>query len=201
MVHAASIPYLATSFTEALVRENGLDVRGFSTWFFYPGMEFGARETWWGDRKKRTRPHEGIDLCFYRGAEDVIFSLECGVRIPVLYDGTVVNIIDDFIGKTIIMQHSFPYAEEGMFLTLYGHTRPAEGLDTGESVKAGDVVATLAAAAGPRGPLAHLHLTLAWTSELIPCDVLNWAMIGDPDIFHLADPLKVIGASGTENVL
>ena len=49
-----------------------------------------------------------------------------------MYDGIVVKIIDDFIGKTIIMKHSFPEIGEGTFLTLYGHTMPSKGSCDGQ---------------------------------------------------------------------
>jgi murein DD-endopeptidase MepM/ murein hydrolase activator NlpD len=192
MENSDAIPFPKTTFTDVFVRENNLDKQGFAAWVLYPGMEFGAQETWWGDRGKRARPHEGIDLCFYRGVTDNISHIDERAKIPAMYDGVVLKTIDDFIGKTIIMKHSFLDMGEGTFLTLYGHTNPEQGLEAGQSVKSGEVIATLAAAGGPRAPLPHLHLTLAWSPEPIPYDMLDWTTIGNPDIVRLVDPWPVI---------
>ena len=190
MDNTDTILFPRSSFTDVFVRENGLDKQGFRAWVLYSGMEFGAQDTWWGDKGTRARPHEGIDLCFYRGVADNVFRIDEKAKIPAMYDGIVVKIIDDFIGKTIIMKHSFSEIGEGTFLTLYGHTKPGESLKTGRSVKAGEIIATLATPRGSKAPLPHLHLTLAWSPEPVPSDILDWTTIGNPDIVRLVDPLK-----------
>jgi murein DD-endopeptidase MepM/ murein hydrolase activator NlpD len=145
MDNTDTISFPKSPFTDVFVRENNLDRRGFTAWFFYPGMEFGAQGVWWGNRGIRTRPHEGIDFCFYRGASDSILHIDDRAKIPAMYDGIVARIIGDFLGKTIILKHTFPDVSTGTFLTIYGHTNPGEGLEAGQSVKADEVIATLAA--------------------------------------------------------
>jgi len=142
---------------------------------------------------KRARPHEGIDLCFYRGVADNIFQIDERATVPAMYDGIVVKIIDDFIGKTIIMKHSFPDIDEGIFLTLYGHTVPAKDLAMGKSMKADEIIATLAPFKGLTAPVPHLHLTLARSPGSIFLDTLDWTNIGNPDIVHLIDPSQIVG--------
>jgi murein DD-endopeptidase MepM/ murein hydrolase activator NlpD len=195
MDNTDTISFPKSPFTDVFIRENCLDDRGFTAWFFYPGMEFGAWGTWWGDRGKRTRPHEGIDLCFYRGTANSISHIDDRVKIPAIYDGVVVKITGDFLGKTIILKHTFSNVSGGIFLTIYGHTNPREGFEAGQRVKAGEIMATLAATGGSKAPLPHLHLTLAWSTEPIPYDILDWTTIGNPDIVQLTDPLQVIGVS------
>jgi murein DD-endopeptidase MepM/ murein hydrolase activator NlpD len=187
-----TIYFPKSSFTEVFVRENSLDKQGFSTWFFYPGMEFGAQETWWGDRGKRARPHEGVDLLFYRGTNDNVFSFGAGARIPVMYDGVVVKVIEDFLGKTVIIEHRFPTTGEDVFLTLYGHTSPVDEIVTGQDVKAGEIIATLALSWRAKAPIPHLHLSLAWGRKSIPYDILDWTTICYPDTVSLIDPRPVI---------
>jgi murein DD-endopeptidase MepM/ murein hydrolase activator NlpD len=196
MDNTGTISFPKSSFTEVLIRENILDKQGFSAWFFYPGMGFGAQDAWWGAKSKRTRPHEGIDLCFYRGTADNIFHIDERTKIPAMYDGIVVKIIDDFIGKTIIMKHLFPEIGEGTFLTLYGHTNPKKGLAAGQIVNAGEIIATVATPCRSKGLIPHLHLTLAWSPDPIPPDTLDWTTIGNSDLVRLIDPLHVIGLSG-----
>jgi murein DD-endopeptidase MepM/ murein hydrolase activator NlpD len=194
MDNTNTVSFPKSAFTNVLVRENNLDRQGFVAWFLYPGMECGAHETWWGAKVERTRPHEGVDLCFYRGVADNIFHIDNRTKIPAMYDGTVVKIIGDFIGKTIIMKPSFPDIGKGTFLTIYGHTDPVEGLEAGQSVKAGEIITTLAAPPESKALLPHLHLTLAWTPEPIPYSMLDWTTIGNPDVVRLIDPLRVIDA-------
>ena len=52
MDNTDTISFPKSPFTDVFVRENSLDKQGFSAWFFYPGMEFGAQDTWWGAKVK-----------------------------------------------------------------------------------------------------------------------------------------------------
>ena len=110
-----------------------------------------------------------------------------------MYDGIVVKIMDDFLGKTIIIEHSFPDIGKETFLTIYGHINPKKSLEVGQSVKVGDIIATLAATGGPKATMPHLHLTLAWNPEPVPYDTLDWTTIGNTGVVCLIDPLRVIG--------
>ncbi|MBW1780941.1 MAG: hypothetical protein JRL30_09405, partial [Deltaproteobacteria bacterium] len=94
-----------TRFTEILIRENGLNEPGFKEWIFHPGMLFHATGKWWGDKALRHRPHEGLDLLLYRDQQDKIVSLDKKTRIPVMFDGVVVSIIHDFLGRSVIVEH------------------------------------------------------------------------------------------------
>ncbi len=182
-------------FSEIFSEVNGLNRYGFTTWVFYPGMEFGAQNAWWGGQTKRARPHEGVDLRFYRGIDNEVFAIDEGTKIPVMYSGVIVKIIGDFLGKTIIIEHRFPDNGENIFLTLYGHTSPVEGLGAGRVVKTGEIIATLAASKGVNSPAHHLHLSLAWSHKPVLYSMLDWTTINDPDVVRLVDPRPVIGAS------
>ena len=94
-----------TRFTEFLIRKNALDKGGFKGWVFCPGMLFNSTDKWWGDQGKRDKPHEGLDLCLYKDREDKILRLGEKAKVPVIYDGIVVRIVDDFLGKSVIIEH------------------------------------------------------------------------------------------------
>jgi len=158
-------------------------------------MEHGARNTWWGEKRTRTRPHEGIDLRFYHGVDGKIFSIDDKTKIPAMYDGIIAKIMADFLGKTIIMEHSFPDVGQGIFLTLCGHTTPAINFEIGQSVKEGDTLATLSLSKRLKAPPPHLHLTLAWSPTPVRYDILDWTNIGNPDIVRLVDPMLALDAS------
>jgi murein DD-endopeptidase MepM/ murein hydrolase activator NlpD len=180
-------------FTEFLVRENAFDPGGFNGWVFCPGMLFNSTDKWWGDQGKRNTPHEGLDLCFYKDREDTILRLDEQTKVPVIYDGMVVRIIDDFLGKSVIIEHLFSDGHKNKLCTIYGHTIPEENLHVGKIVKEGDVIATLADAGTSKTNIfSHLHISLGWTAKGISYDGLDWRNIGTPNTVTLLDPLQVI---------
>jgi Peptidase family M23 len=182
-----------TRLTELLIQKNALDPGDFKGWVFCPGMLFHSTDKWWGDRKKRDKPHEGLDLCFYKDRSDTILRLGETAKVPAIYDGIVVGMIDDFLGKSIIMEHVFPGGDKKRLCTIYGHTLPKDHLRVGSLVKQGDVMATLADAGRFKTNIfPHLHLSLGWTSELISYDRLDWENISDPNTMTLLDPLQII---------
>jgi murein DD-endopeptidase MepM/ murein hydrolase activator NlpD len=182
-----------TRFTEFLIRKNDLDPGGFNGWVFCPGMLFNSTDKWWGDQGKRDKPHEGLDLCLYRDREDTILRLGEKSKVPVIYDGTVVGIVDDFLGKSVIIEHLFSDYDNNRLCSIYGHTIPEDSLYVGKIVKQGDVIATLADSnTSKTGIFPHLHISVGWTSKEISYDSLNWENIGDPNTVTLLDPLKVI---------
>ncbi len=195
MASADTLVFPESSFTEIFVRQNKLDGQAFAGWFFHAGMEFGSQQTWWGGKRKRARPHEGVDLCFYRGVDDAVFRIDDESKIPAMYDGIVVKIMDDFLGKTIVLEHSFPSNGDSVFLSIYGHTKPMQKLEPGQRVNAGGIMATLAPHKNPTAPVPHLHLTLGSSPRPVSYEMLDWSNIGNPDNVHLVDPLQVIGVS------
>ena len=94
-----------TNFSEQLLECNGLREAGFHRWAFHPGMLFGAREKWWGDRGARPTPHEGIDLCLYTNEPGHLLELGESTRIPVMLDGEVTKIEKDYLGQSVYVSH------------------------------------------------------------------------------------------------
>jgi hypothetical protein len=183
----------STRFTEFLIQKNGLEKGGFNGWVFYTGMLFNSTDKWWGDRGKRDRPHEGLDLCLYKDRNDMILRLEEKAKVPAIYDGMVIGIIDDFLGKSIIMKHSLSGSDNGRLSTIYGHTIPADNLYIGKVIREGDVIATLAGSSRSKSDiLPHVHISLGRMSKEISDDRLDWENIGDPNTLTLLDPLRIM---------
>ena len=183
-----------TRFTEYLIHENALDENGFREWIFYPGMLFNAVEKWWGDHGKRDNPHEGLDLCLYRDQRGNKRQLDEKTKIPATYDGTVVGIVNDFLGKSVIIEHDLTDSDHNRFCTIYGHINPGKRLQNGQMVKEGDIIATLADLRNLKVTIfPHLHISLGWASKLISYDKLDWKTIGAPNTLTLMDPLCVLG--------
>ena len=182
-----------TRFTEFLIQKNALDKGGFKGWIFCPGMLFNSTDKWWGDQGKRDKPHEGLDLCLYKDREDKILRLGEKAKVPVIYDGIVVRIVDDFLGKSVIIEHLFSDCDNNMLCTIYGHIIPEDNLHIGKIVKEGDVIATLTDSSRFKTNIfPHLHISLGWTSKAISYDRWDWENIGAPNTLTLLDPLQVI---------
>ena len=182
-----------TRFTEMLIQKNALDESGFKGWVFCPGMLFNSIDKWWGDQGKRDTLHEGLDLCLYKDREDTILRLGEKTKVPVIYDGIVVGIIDDFLGESVIIEHLISDGHYNRLCTIYGHTIPEDNLCVGKVVKQGDVIATLADSSTFKIKIfPHLHISLGWTSKEISYDRLDWGNIGAPNTLTMLDPLQCI---------
>jgi murein DD-endopeptidase MepM/ murein hydrolase activator NlpD len=180
-----------TRFTEFLIRENGLDQNGFAGWVFHPSMLLRAHEKWWGDRTARDRLHEGLDFCSYRDGRGTLVHLRGSTRITVMYDGVVVQIMDDFLGKSIVVEHR-PVNRKNPLLTVYGHVVPDQDLPVGRILKEGDVIGTLADRRTSRGGVSpHLHISLFQASTTLSYEALNWKSIHTLGL-EIIDPLDVL---------
>ena len=133
---------------------------GFKCWFFRPGMLFGNRIEWWGDGCRRRTEHEGLDFATGILHNGEICSIPEGVPARALADGEVAAVLDDFIGKTVVVRHSNIRRPTGdIFYTLLSHIQPqVEPLD---AVAKGQIIGRVGKSAKAGAP-AHLHLTGAW---------------------------------------
>jgi murein DD-endopeptidase MepM/ murein hydrolase activator NlpD len=173
----------------------GLDFPDVREWLFCPGMVFWSRDKWWGDRAGlRPRPHEGVDLLLYRDRNGRVCRLDETVSIPAISKGAVAGIIRDFLGWSVIVEHSIPGRTDERRYTIYAHTRPRQGICTGTGVNRGDAIATVAVPSRTRRfPMApHLHVSVAWAPRPISCDRLDWDAIATQENLRLLDPLTVI---------
>jgi hypothetical protein len=182
-----------THFAQYLIQENGLDKGGFAgrfaAWLFCPAMLFHALAKWWGDWGVRDQAHVGLDLCLYRDGQGNVQRLDESTLIPAMCDGVIVRTCDDFLGRSIMMEHRLP--EGGVFYVLYGHTVPRDDLRVGQAVRGGEVVARLADAARAKSSvLPHLHVTIGWAPCAIAPDRLDWETIAETLI--LLDPLQAM---------
>ena len=179
-----------TRFTERMVLANGLG-GSFGRWLFLPGMLFNGSDRWWGGKGTRNVPHEGLDFCLYEDGRGRILHLGAGSSVPAMYDGTVVGIVDDLLGKTIVMEHRFPQVPAFRLITVYSHTKPARGVRPGEAFKAGDSVAAIASP-GATGKAVdpHLHVSLGWPSGAVDLRRLNWQNMTEGLVMF--DPIEAV---------
>ena len=149
---------------------------GFERWRFRPGMAFGERTEWWGQRSRRRTVHEGLD--FVEGFRDgEVRLIPEGVPVRAIASGEVVATLDDFMGNTIVVRHSLPALPGGeVFHTLLSHIQTAGTPPT--FVKKGEMLGRVGRRAGI-SIRPHLHLTCAW----FPAD-FPFAEAGIDTIMH-----------------
>jgi hypothetical protein len=133
---------------------------GFERWVFRQGMRFADRMEWWGNGNRRRTVHEGLD--FAEGVQPGGEVREIPELAPVraLADGDVTAILDDFLGKTIVVRHNGILNEHGdAFYTFLSHLRPeVQGLGP---VAKGRILGRVGESPTSGAP-AHIHLTGAW---------------------------------------
>jgi hypothetical protein len=174
-------------FTENLVRHNTLS---FSKWLFEPGMLFLSEMTWWGEKGFRKHRHNGLDLHSYAADDGIVRTLNEGMKVPLLFDGTIVRSIKDFLGYTFFVVHDI-YDSSSQLFTVYGHLQPAEFFCEGKYLHEGDVFATMAGTEGAVVP-AHIHLSLAFIPETIRTEALTWKTLDEDERILFVDPRNLI---------
>ena len=184
-----------SNFISRLVDINHLSTLGFERFIFFPGMLFNSKEKWWGRSGFRPTSHEGVDLCFFAGKGGAGFRLDETVRVPMVYDGIIVHMMDDFFGKTVVTRHDFGDAGNGPVLSLYGHVHPDPRLKIGDRICRGDVFASIADTLGRSRLLPpHLHISLAKSRMLPQAERLTWEMLNQVDRSVFIDPMKALDA-------
>ncbi len=149
------------NWKEQLSEESGL-----KSWIFSEGMLFLDRVEWWGNKNRRRTEHEGIDFALGKNAVANVESIPPGTPIRAIMDGEAVAVLDDFLGKTVLVRHPAIRNEDAaIFYTLYSHIQPANGL-TGQ-VAQGQILGRIGESKPGNAPM-HLHLTAAWIPQSIP---------------------------------
>jgi murein DD-endopeptidase MepM/ murein hydrolase activator NlpD len=179
-------------FTAHFIRANGLRNNDFEEWLLCSGMLFEALDQWWGIQGKRNKLHEGLDLGFYRNQKKEIIGFDASTRIPTIYDGVIVGIFNDFLGKSIFIKHEILRAENGTLCTIFGHVNPEREISPGMRIEAGEIIAR-AARSGTSSVRSHLHISMGWAKKKITAEFLDWKIISSSETLKLTDPLEIIG--------
>ncbi|MCF8045381.1 MAG: M23 family metallopeptidase [Desulfarculaceae bacterium] len=161
---------------------NRLDIKSPDGWIFHPGMLFQSTAKWWGDFGSRHAPHEGLDILFYRSADGFVDSIGPDTLVPLLADGYAVNICDDFLGRSLVVESRMQSTSRFRIFSVYAHLDIMPGIETGTRLAKGDMVATPASTAGKKSKIApHLHLSVLEAPSSIPARELDWNLFGNPD--------------------
>jgi hypothetical protein len=117
-----------------------------------------------------------------------------------MYTGDIVHIHDDFLGKSIYVKHRINDKGGNALHTIYGHTIPWNQHGMGKRVHEGDIIAEVAAISENSKVLPHIHITMAWIPESLPCKKLNWETIWTSRLITLCNPLEYIYPAYTSQV-
>ena len=178
-----------------MLEHNRPRMDGFKGWVFHPGMRFQGLQKWWGDQGPRAVPHEGLDLYSFETSGGRGQTVDQQTQIPAAFAGQVVKIDQDFLGKSIYIIHAIFTDDGRQLLSAVGHTVPRDGLQTGQQVAAGEIIAVVAGVPGNKINLPpHVHLTFAWVPQDFRLDQLTWKNLGHDPGIRLIDPLAVISS-------
>lgn len=179
-----------SSFPANLITLNQWQNCKFHTWLLKPGMGFTEPHKWWGDKEARPTRHEGLDLTGFRDNSGGERQLTEGTIVPPLYEGQVVNIIDDFLGRTVIINHRLNNPAGQTLHGFYAHLNPTDKLAPGATVQETEALGAIAAGNHICPP--HLHISMVWISRDFPIEQLKWAGFIEQEEFHPCDPLSFI---------
>ena len=176
-----------TRFTEHLIQLNALS---FKKWIFETGMLFLSEKKWWGDKGYRRHRHNGLDIRLYETSEGTLTTINEETRIPIIYEGRIVSIIKDFLGRSLFAAHEI-YDGNFQLYTIYGHVIQATSIVTGKFLNEGTPVATLAKASDAQVP-SHLHVSVALVPKTIPPETLTWDILDKNEGISFLDPGHII---------
>lgn len=173
-------------FTANLITLNQWQNNNFHRWLLKPGMGFTDQDKWWGDKGVRPIRHEGLDLTGFRDDTGGETQLAEGTIVPPLYEGKVVNIIADFLGSTVIIDHRLNNQTGQTLHGFYAHLTPTSTLAPGAIVRETEELGTIAAGSHICPP--HLHISTVWISQNFPTDQLSWTDFTEREGFRPCDP-------------
>ncbi len=184
-----------SGLTDYLINLNNLAVPDFTTWEFTPGMLFNQPQKWWTGNENRPAPHEGVDFHLYKNVSGQIRHLPTSTKIPALFAGSVVQICDDFLGKSIFVCGNHTDARGSRLHTIYAHITPYDHIEIGAQIKETDIIAVIADSANkhPKIP-PHLHISTLLLPKSTPRNRLNWKTLTGSDLYHFCDPMEFINA-------
>ena len=184
MAVTAGISQLRSQFCQSMIALNGLEQNDFLHWVFHPGMLFGSSLTWWSPGGRRPSRHEGLDLCLYAGRTGLIHSLAAGMLVPAFASGTVVGMIDDFLGQSIVVR-----ADDDLVI-IQAHVRPYPTIKPGVRIQAQEAIATIAGPGARHSSLLpHVHITLGRPHPGVDLRSLTWPELNAGKGLELFDPL------------
>ena len=158
-------------------------------WLFHCGMLFSSMDKWWGDFKFRHSAHEGIDITYYRTHPGEMLCFDDSFKVPAMDDGIILNICDDFLAQTLVIEHKNSISSSKRILFAYAHIIPEKGLKIGNIIQKKAVVARVCDTY--KNPLLppHLHFSCFEISKEVEPKHLNWDLFSSDPGINLIHPV------------
>jgi len=178
-----------SDYLTAISRINRLGNGQAVEWLFHPGMLFSSMDKWWGDFGFRSSAHEGIDITYFRTREGEICSFNDTVQIPAMEDGRIINICNDFLGRTLVVELEKQDPRETFVIYTYAHIRPESRLSIGRRIKKNEIIARVCdTQRNPQLP-PHLHFSCFEIGMgVLPKD-LNWDLFSTSTTINPIHPV------------
>jgi len=105
-------------------------------------------------------------------------------------DGIVLNICNDFLGQTLVVEYKGPISANRRILFVYAHIIPRKGLIPGCYIKRKEIIAKVCDTyRNPQLP-PHLHLSCFEVLKKIQAEHLDWNLFfsENPEV-NLVNPV------------
>lgn len=151
-------------------------------------MGFQDIGLWWVKEKKRITPHEGVDFVRFCDRNVKVCNLVGPLAVPTMFSGEIAWVHRDFLAWSLYIRHPQFVLPGHVLYTVYGHLQPGKKVCVGRRVVAGEVVGSLEKYRLNNTVPLHLHLTIAWISEVVTPEELSWQLLNDRGLVTLVDP-------------
>lgn len=180
---------LFKDYLNTLAKLNRLDNGYKPTWCFHAGMLFATPLKWWGDFKNRASIHEGVDITYYRDDKGVLHQFDDAIVIPAFENGTVLNICNDFLGQSLVVENeSFQPVQGWRSVIVYAHIDVNEEILPGSAIRCGKPVATVCKTNKNPALPPHLHFSCFEISTSVPETELDWNLFSTSRDIRMVHP-------------
>ncbi len=179
-----------SKYLDTLSRLNNLGDGKPVRFLFHHGMLFSSQAKWWGDFGLRASIHEGIDITYYIDAQENFHNFDESIRVPAMESGIVLNICDDFLGQSIVIE---PFRSTGKndmrVIFVYAHINVMAHVFSNAIVMEHEVLASIGPnQKNPQLP-PHLHFSCFEVPRKIRADALNWDFFTRTNQIRMIHPL------------
>lgn len=132
-------------------------------------------------------------ILLFKGTNNQIQQLNTDTLIPSAANGKIINICEDFIGKSIIVRHNISFKQKLDLTFVYAHILPDTSIEIGTNLNKGDIIASIAKTDKRKTTLPpHLHFSVIETPKETPLEHLNWKFFSDKKSrINLINPLFI----------
>jgi hypothetical protein len=177
------------NYLQAISRVNGLGNALEVQWLFHCGMLFSSMNKWWGNFQLRHSVHEGIDITYYKTQSGKMHCFDTSIRVPAMDSGVIINICNDFLGQTLVVEHRNSTRLDRPILFAYAHVIPEETLQPGHAIKKEEIIARVCSPYRNPALPPHLHFSCFELARQVPPENLNWHFFSKSPEVNLIHPV------------